>query len=221
MSKAITIVGLGDSITAAKAMADEEKRWLRVLEAKLCTAFPSIAFKVVNAGAGGNSAREAMARLDRDVLAHSPDFVILQFGGNNNDPGRPERRVPPDEFNALLARFRDSLPPQTRGVVVTFPPVYRHSHAYWKNPDYRDYLLESERRGMGLADYVRMTREFAQANGYPMYDCHAELTALAERDGWQTYTRPDGVHLTAAGNRALAAGVFGVLEPLIAAEVEQ
>ena len=216
MKGCLTIVGLGDSITEAEAGGIEEaQRWLRLLELKLSAAFPRAAFKVVNAGVGGNSAREAMVRLDRDVLSHAPDFVLLEFGGNNNDPGRPERRVPPDEFKALLERFRGALPPGTGVVVITFPPVFEEAHAYWNNPAFRGYLLESERGGMGIGDYVRMTKEFAAANGFPVYDLNAELTALGERDGWRAYTLPDGVHLTAAGNQVLADGVFGVLRGLI------
>ncbi len=72
----ITIVGFGNSITAASTrMPDESKRWLNVLQRSLSEMFPDKKFNVVNAGVGGNSAREAMQRLDRDVLAHNPDFI--------------------------------------------------------------------------------------------------------------------------------------------------
>ena len=133
---------------------------------------------------GGNSAREAMARLDQDVLKHSPDIVLLQFGGNNNDPARPERRVSPKEFKGLLEQFRQAMPDTTQVVVITFPPVFREAHVYWQTPRFRDYLLQSAREGRAIEDYVTMTRTFAAEHGFPVHDLHAELDEFGTRNGW-------------------------------------
>jgi len=38
---------------------------------------------VINAGVGGNTTRDALQRLDRDVLARNPRLVIVEFGGND------------------------------------------------------------------------------------------------------------------------------------------
>lgn len=89
-----TIVGYGNSITEAIVQTpDENKRWLNILKHRLTNIFPKDEFCVINAGVGGNSDREKIARLEKDVLAHNPDFILLEFGGNNSDPNRPERRV--------------------------------------------------------------------------------------------------------------------------------
>lgn len=211
MKNRFVIVCFGNSITEAKIGVEEPRRWPKLLEYRLGAAFPGIRFSVVNSGVGGNSAREAMARFDRDVLSHAPDFVILEFGGNNNDPSNPARRVPPDEFRVLLERFLVSLPPETVVLVVTFPPVHREAHAYWQNPAFMDYLWESEKQGMGIGSYVAITRDFAAAHGLEVFDLNARLTELAGRDGWQVYTLPDGIHLTETGNQVLADGVFELL----------
>ena len=80
------IVAFGDSITEGLAGGiTPEQNWLNQLSKKLGSGF-----ELVNAGVGGNSSREAMARYERDVLAHDPDIVLLEFGGNNHDPA-PER----------------------------------------------------------------------------------------------------------------------------------
>ena len=210
------IVAFGDSITAARNGLTEEQRWPRILGGWLAEAFPDLPIRVLNAGVGGNSAREAMARLDQDVLKHSPDIVLLQFGGNNNDPARPERRVSPKEFKDLLEQFRQAIPDTTQVVVITFPPVFREAHVYWQTPRFRDYLLKSVCEGRAIEDYVAMTRAFAAKHGFPIYDLHTELGELGARDGWQTYTLPDGVHLTPAGNEVLARGVLATLRPIIA-----
>jgi len=211
----ITVVGFGDSITeAATQMPDESKRWLKILDQKLTEALPACRFSVINSGIGGNSAREAMGRLDRDVIAHNPDYVILEFGGNNNDPNHPARRVPPTEFKGLLERFKTAVAPKTKIIVVTFPPVIREWHAYWNNPRSREYLEKSDAE-MGLERYVALTREFATKNKYPVFDLHQVLADLGKANGREQYTLPDGVHLTEAGNEVLAEGVFNILKTII------
>jgi lysophospholipase L1-like esterase len=211
----ITIVGFGDSITeAATQMPDEYKRWLKILDQRLTEALPACRFSVINSGRGGNSAKEAMGRLDRDVLAHNPDYVILEFGGNNNDPNHPARRVPPAEFKEVLERFKTAVAPKAKIIVVTFPPVIREWHAYWNNPKSREYLEKSDAE-MGLEKYVALTRAFATENKYPVFDLHQVLADLGKANGRETYTLPDGVHLTEAGNKVLAEGVFDILKTLI------
>ena len=76
--KDITIVGFGNSITQAiTGMPDKNKRWLNILKEKLSVNFKGHTFTVINSGMGGNSAREAMARFEKDVVAKDPDVVIL------------------------------------------------------------------------------------------------------------------------------------------------
>ena len=82
------IVAFGDSITEGRAGGiTPEQNWLNLLGQKLGSDF-----ELFNAGVGGNSAREAMGRFEKDVLSHAPDVVLLEFGGNNHDPA-PERKA--------------------------------------------------------------------------------------------------------------------------------
>jgi len=222
MMKAITIVGFGDSITeAAVNMPDTGLRWLNRLERKLNALAPeNCRFQVFNAGVGGNSAREAMARMETDVLRHDPDWVLLEFGGNNNDPAHPERVVPPAEFKLHLAHFRALLPAKTRVIVITFPPIFPEQHIYWQNPAYRPYL-EQTQATMGIDCYIEITRQFAAENHYPLFDLNRVLVELGKSHGHDRYTLPDGVHLTAAGNAVLADGMLALLRDQRNAAVEQ
>jgi lysophospholipase L1-like esterase len=95
--KEVTTVGFGDSITEAiVGMPNKDKRWLNILDEQLNDRFSDISFRIINSGVGGNSDREKMLRFEKDVLAHNPDFLLLEFGGNNNDFHRPERLVSPE-----------------------------------------------------------------------------------------------------------------------------
>lgn len=202
------IVGYGNSITEAVQMSDENKRWLNVLKQLLAETFPDDGFSVINAGVGGNSDREKIARLERDVLAHDPDFVLLEFGGNNSDPNRPERRVSLREAEECLESVKKSISAKARLVVITFPPVIDEQHIYYGHPFFEDKGgLEAN-----IETYRVLSRDFAQRNHFPLIDFGRELAAKMKVDGANVYILPDGVHLTEKGNLELANLVFEALK---------
>lgn len=212
----ITIVGFGDSITEAViGVPDENNRWLNILREKLSSDFKDYEFTVINSGIGGNSAREAMARFEKDVAAKQPDFVILEFGGNNEDLANPDRIVPLEEFKTLLNQYRQGLPAGTKTIIVTFPPVLDDLHAYEKNPAFKAHYQQTGGIDKSVEPYREITREFARKNGFPVYDFHKELLALGQLNGRMTYTMTDGIHLTQEGNTVLAEGVFKVLKNML------
>lgn len=208
----ITIVGFGNSITEATSrMPDASKRWLNVLQRSLVERFPDKKFNIANAGVGGNSAREAMQRFDRDVLAHDPDFVLLEFGGNNNDLARPERRVALDEFSSLLEDCRCRLPAKTCIIVITFPPLIEEQTRSYNNPYVREH---GGPEGL-ITPFRNITRDFAARYALPLVDFDRELRLRMAHAAKNHYTLDDGVHLTEAGNAVLAELVFDALIPLI------
>ncbi|UCD57307.1 MAG: arylesterase [Candidatus Hydrogenedentota bacterium] len=74
-SQGTTIICFGNSITAGYEVASEE-------------AFPALLgtklrVPVINAGVVGDTTTDALDRIDRDVLAHDPRVVVVEFGGND------------------------------------------------------------------------------------------------------------------------------------------
>lgn len=70
------VVFLGDSITAIHT-------WTRYVEEAVRLRAPQLSVTFINAGVGGNTAEDALARLDVDVLGHKPHVVFLNFGMND------------------------------------------------------------------------------------------------------------------------------------------
>lgn len=214
MERTITIVGFGDSITQATAqMPAVEDRWLRVLDHSLCGEFPGLRFKVINAGVGGESDREKMRRFGSAVLAHAPDILLLQFGGNNTSFDKPERRVGPDEARALLQQLRAQLPASTAVVVITFPPVIDGLHGVMKREGAKEFFAEWGGLDGSVERFRELSREFASQNGYALVDLSQEMRARADLG---CYILNDGVHLTVAGNRLLAALVLEHVRQIVA-----
>jgi lysophospholipase L1-like esterase len=205
----LTIVGLGDSITAAKEMSDPENRWLRVLEQDLAIEFPNIDFSVINSGVGGNSDREKMARFTTDVLSHAPGYLLLQFGGNNSGFVNPAKHVELEESRAFLEEVSMNLPATTKIMVITFPRILDDLHQTMQKPGAMEHFSAFGGLDGFVEQYRVVTRKFARDHGYPLVDLSAAMRHGASPD---IYTINDGVHLSVAGNRLLAELVFECLK---------
>ena len=192
------IVAFGDSITEGRAGGiTPEQNWLTLLSKKL-----GGDFEFFNAGVGGNSAREAMARFERDVLSRNPDVVLLEFGGNNHDPApeRKARRVSDQEFRSLLEKFKAGLPAKCQVVMITFPPIISEQHQYF--PRVPGGKVDEE-----LHPQRQIVRDFAAENGYPLLDLYKEIYPRRHE-----LIFPDGVHLNVAGQVFFAEKVARTLE---------
>jgi len=84
------LVAFGDSVTQGW-MGEEELRpacaFPALILAGLQSQVPSCSFNLINAGVGGETVTKAADRLDRDVLSHQPDLVIVGFGLNDSAAG--------------------------------------------------------------------------------------------------------------------------------------
>ena len=151
-----TVVLFGDSITQA-GNCEEPDRWPVRLRQRLAERCPDRPFNLVNAGVGGNTSREGLARLDRDVLAHRPDIVTVEFGGNDATPDR-NRHVD-------LAEFRANIETICRGVraagavpvLLTFTPIVDAQHGFTADLQFR----EKGGPDAYIEDYREATRALA------------------------------------------------------------
>lgn len=188
------VVAFGDSITEGVIGCTPEENWLNRVQHAL-----GDRVRMFNAGVGGNSAREAMARFRGDVLSRNPRVVLLEFGGNNHDPRNRARRVGDDEFRKHLSDFKRDLPEGCRVVVITFPPIVDEWHAYGTHPDFPDGLDKA------MDPQREIVRTFARDNRYVLLD----LYRLMDKDRKRLIQR-DGVHLNPAGQKVFCEAVLKI-----------
>ena len=115
MPSPFTIVAFGDSMTECKAL-EPSARWPGLLQRRLNRASAGIRCVVVNAGVGGNTSREGLARLERDVLPHRPDLTLVQFGGND---ATPDDALSPAGRSEQFASFQSDAPSCDRCGMIT------------------------------------------------------------------------------------------------------
>lgn len=150
---------------------------------------------VLNRGVGGQNSRDGRARFDRDVVAAQPGVVLIYFGLNDtlNEP----KFVPLDAFVENIGWMID------RARQAHIVPVIATIHAVTEEPLYQRHnraAYGEEGPNGKIRRYNAALRELAASRKVPL----ADFAAVEPPSDGAPLVAPDGVHLTPAGNRALA-----------------
>lgn len=86
----ISVVTLGGSITHGSGASTENKRYANIVAKWWRDAFPQTTVKFHNSGIGATGSMLGVHRLERDVYAHDPDFLIVEFAVNDTNSGTQE-----------------------------------------------------------------------------------------------------------------------------------
>ena len=175
-ASASSLLVLGDSIAAGYGLQRQEASWVSLLSDKL----QPHGWTVINAGLSGDTTTGGLARLDRLLLRHKPDFTLLELGGNDGLLG-----IPIAHIRNNLAQIIARLQSQGSGVMlvgITLPPNYG-----------RRYIRRFE----------RMYVELAQTEELPFLS----LTDTAAGTD-PAYLQADRIHPNAAAQPLLANAVW-------------
>jgi acyl-CoA thioesterase-1 len=126
------VVFFGDSITQGYGVRPEES-----FPAQAAVA---LGVPFLNAGVSGDTMRAGLARMERDVLAHHPRLVVVEFGGNDF-----LRRVPVEETLQSLEAIVSTLIREGAMVMILEVNVGLGSDAYVKG-----YQAVADRHGAVL-----------------------------------------------------------------------
>lgn len=206
----VTIVAFGDSITETSHQQTDD-RWPEILRRKLQENFAGIEIAVVNAGVGGNTSREGLARIKKDVVCHHPHFVLFEFG---NDPTpEPARHVAVDEFIKNLSLIIARISTEAGGcpIPLIFPPIIDRWHCDYNHP----VAQQNGGQDRHQEQYRAATRQVARDHRLPLADIDGALRTEIAQQGPESCILPDGVHLTARSNECVVLAVLQVLSPEI------
>ena len=188
-----TIVFLGDSITAQGA---GEKGYVTLFRQAIEKARPDSGIKVIGAGIGGHKVPNLEARLDKDVLSHKPNVVVIYIGindvwhstkGQGTEIGAYETGL-----RSLVKRCNDA----GARVVLSTPSVIDEKT---DGSNSLDKMLD---------EYSAVSRKVVMETGATLLDLRAAF--MANLKEYNTANEPkgiltgDGVHLNDAGNRFVA-----------------
>jgi acyl-CoA thioesterase-1 len=186
-SDVITIVALGDSLTAGYGLS-RKQAWPALVAEKMRKA--GYEFEVVNAGSSGDTTTGGLRRLPALLRAHKKiDIFILELGINDAFRGVPIEQIR-SNLQAIIDQVRARYPKVA--IVV----------AGMQLPDYssNDYV----------GAFGGLFAPLAEENRATLIPFFLEgVGGNPELNQW------DRVHPNAAGQRVLADNVWRVLEPML------
>lgn len=160
--RTVRIVTLGDSITkGVRPGVKREDTFAYLLEQVLNK--EGIKAEVINIGIGGENSAQALARLDKAVLALKPEIVTIMYGTNDSwvDKGKSEPRLTKDEFRANLGK----LVMQMRKAGIT--PILMTEPRFG---DKHDPNGAGQNPNKVLEEYIKICREVAADLKTPLVD---------------------------------------------------
>lgn len=202
------IVMFGDSTTAPRGS-------LRVYSTRVETALQSIgsSLGVHNAGIGGNTTRDALKRLQADVLKYKPRIVVMQFGINDSavdvwkKPPATTPRVALAEYLGNLRKMITAARKQgAKVILMTTNPLRwtaKLKELYGKPPYQAD--AEDGFDSATLAGYNEALRQLAAELKVPLVDVRAAYPGFAAKH--QTTVEGmllDGMHPNDLGQQLVA-----------------
>ncbi len=174
---AINIVAFGDSVThgSLSGCNNYETVYWNRLKQKLNAIRDSVPVNVINAGIGGVTAKMSVQRIERDVLCHHPDLVIVCFGLNDVNGELNDYLEPLKE---IFTRCKES------GAEVIFmtPNMLNTYVAEDVEERYIEYagVTASFQTGGRMDLYMTEAVKTARESGVEVCDCYKEWKKLYE-----------------------------------------
>jgi len=196
-SKPTRVVFFGDSITE---IGEGPSGYLMQLREMISSAGMADKFEIIGSGIGGNKVYDLYLRMDTDVLARTPDEVVIFIGvndvwhkhtlGTGTDPDKFVRF-----YDALITRL------QAKGIqVMLATPALIGEKTDCSNE------LDGD-----LNHYAQMIRDLASKYHLPLVDLRKEFQKTLQEKNTANADKGiltvDGVHFSPEGNR-LAAQLF-------------
>lgn len=174
----INIVIFGDSVShgGMRDYVDYENVYWNRLKKKMNALRDYVPVNMIHASIGGTTAKRSLSRLERDVLKHEPDMVIVAFGLNDVN-GTLE-----DYTESLRTIFRRCL--ELGAEVIFLTPNMLNTRVADDTPEKdRPYAYKTaEMQNGGRMDaYVSAAIKTAEEEGALVCDCYGEWKRLAEK----------------------------------------
>jgi len=157
----VRVVCFGDSITGVYYHTGGRRAWCDMLGIALGKAYPKAQIRMINAGISGHATSQGLARMEKDVLAHKPQLVVVMFG--MNDVVRTDAERFEANLRTIVRRCRES-----EAAVVLCTP-----NSVYPNPT---------RPMTRLAQFAQIVRDVATDMLVRLADCFAAYEDTRRED---------------------------------------
>jgi lysophospholipase L1-like esterase len=204
MKNKLKIIFLGDSITEAGV---SPKGYVTLIKDSLKSRHVDKEIEIIGAGISGHKVPDLQKRLERDVLAHKPNLVVIYIGINDVWHSQSGKGTAPEAFEAGLKEIIDRIH-QTGSRVILCTPSMIGEKTDGSNP--LDKMLE---------EYSEISRRVARETAVTPLDLRKrfvhELKTLNGENKASGILTSDGVHLNDAGNAFVKECMLPMIEGVL------
>lgn len=186
------IVMFGDSLTFGYGVNKKDSITSLISE-KTC-------LTVINSGVNGDNTRNALRRIEKDVISHNGNIVTVLFGSNDSAPSE-FYYVTPYEFEENINKIIEVIKkaqPSSQIILITPPPV-------------DDTVFMPYTTNKRLGTYCDIIRKIANEQSLPLCDFNAYLT-FASQGNIEKYLQDDGTHLSEEGYKCFEECLYDVIK---------
>ena len=174
----ITIVAFGDSVTHGAFGPNEicyETVYWNLLRKKILDLRNYVPVNVINAGIGGTDAASSVERVEKQVLSHLPDLIIICFGLNDVN-GTLE-----DYLDALRTIFEKCMKSDAEVIFMT-PNMLNTYVAEITSPEHLEYSeITAQYQNSGKMDlFMDSAINLAKNMKIPVCDCYHKWKELSK-----------------------------------------
>ena len=190
IQKGEKVAFLGDSITQAGARAGGYCNLvIQTLNKKGLEVTPRYA------GISGHKSNQMLARLEKDVIAHKPQWMTLSCGVN--DVWHGKRGVELEDYKKNITQIIDQAKAAGINVIILTSTMIKEDQGNDLNQK--------------LESYNNFLRQISKEKQCRLADLNAlmqETIKTMEKDAKGNTVTTDGVHMNSAGNMMMAKGVL-------------
>ncbi len=157
----VRVVCFGDSITGVYYHTGGRRAWCDMLGIGLGKIYPEARIQMFNAGISGHTTSQGLARMEKDVLAHKPQLVVVMFGMND------VVRTKSEQFEANLCTIVRRCRASDAAVVLCTP------NSAYPNPT---------RPMKRLTQFAQIVRDVATDMSVRLADCFAAYEEIRRKD---------------------------------------
>ena len=202
--------GLPPVGTQVRVDRHENRGWTTILANRIHLAYPERRIGYINAGIGGNSSRQMLARLDADILAHHPRWLLLSAGvvevRRTYQPDRAKEVVPLDDYATNLTNMISKALNGGTQVILLEPTP--HARPVTDGPA----ELTSQDVNTLTRQYATAMRQVSLETGVGFVPLFESILQIEQRLAGKVSLYADEVHLNARGDLLYSQLVFQYLE---------
>jgi lysophospholipase L1-like esterase len=188
----------------------ENRGWTKLLESRIHLSYPDLVIRYLNAGIGGHSSRQMLARFDADILAHHPQWLLLSAGvvevRRHYQPDREQDRVPLHEYLANLMTMASKA--LNAGIKVILLEPTPHARPVTDGPP----EVTPEEVNTLTQQYAHIMRQVAHETGAGFVSLFEIFKGVEHRLKGKASLYADEVHLGSKGDLLYSQLVYQYLD---------